>query len=63
MFYSMKLNSAQQNYPVHEIELVAEIETMLWHTDILQGVKFKWVTDHRGLTHLLNQKSLSGWQA
>jgi hypothetical protein len=28
-FYSAKLNSAQQNYPVHEIEMLAGIETML----------------------------------
>ena len=31
--------------------------------DILQGAKFKWLTDHKGLTHLLNQKNLSGRQA
>ena len=62
-FYSAKLNSAQQNYPVHEIEMLAGIETMLRHADILQGVKFKWVTDHKGLLHLLNQKNLSGRQA
>jgi RNase H-like domain found in reverse transcriptase len=62
-FYSAKLNSAQQNYPVHEIELMAGIETMLRHADILQGVRFRWVTDHKGLTHLLNQKNLSGRQA
>jgi hypothetical protein len=62
-FCSEKLNSAQQNYPVHEIEMLAGIETMLRHQDILQGVKFKWVTDHKGLTHLLNQKNLSGHQA
>ena len=62
-FYSAKLNSAQQNYPVHEIELMAGVETMLRHADILQGVKFKWVTDHKGLTHLLNEKNLSGRQA
>lgn len=62
-FYSAKLNSAQQNYPVHEIEMLAGIETMLRHRDILQGVKFKWITDHKGLTHLLNQKNLSGRQA
>ena len=36
---------------------------MLHHTDLLQGVKFKWVMDHKGLTHLLNQKNLSGCQA
>jgi hypothetical protein len=59
-FYSAKLNSAQQNYPVHEIEMLAGIETMLRHADILQGAKFKWLTDHKGLIYLLNQKNLSG---
>lgn len=34
-FYSAKLNSAQQNYPVHEIEMLASIETMLRHRDVL----------------------------
>jgi len=62
-FYSAKLNPVQQNYPVHEIEMFAGIETMLRHTDLLQGVKFKWITDHKGLMHLLNQKNLSGRQA
>lgn len=62
-FYSAKLNPAQQNYPVHEIEMLAGVETMLRHVDLLQGVKFKWVTDHKGLIHLLNQKNLSGRQA
>ena len=36
---------------------------MLRHRDILQGCKFVWVTDHKGLIHLLNQKNLSGQQA
>lgn len=58
-FYSAKLNPAQQNYPVHEIEMLAGVETMLRHQDILQGVKFKWVTDHKGLIYLLHQKNLS----
>jgi len=62
-FYSAKLDSAQQNYPVHEIEMLAGVETMLCHQDILQGAKFKWITDHKGLTHLINQKSLSRRQA
>ena len=62
-FYSAKLNSAQQNYPVHEIEMLAGVETMLRYMDILQGVSFQWLTDHKGLTHLLNQKNLSGRQA
>ena len=62
-FYSAKLNPAQQNYPVHEIEMLAGVETMLRHVDILQGAKFKWLTDHKGLIYLLNQKNLSGRQA
>ena len=36
---------------------------MLRHIDILQGVQFKWLTDHKGLIYLLNQKNLSGRQA
>ena len=62
-FYSAKLNPAQQNYPVHEIEMFAGVETMLRHINILQGVKFKWLTDHKGLMYLLNQKNLSSRQA
>ena len=62
-FYSAKLNSAQRNYPVHEIEMLTSVETMLRYKDILQGVHFKWITDHKGLIHLLNQKNLSGCQA
>ena len=62
-FYSAKLNNAQKNYPVHEIEMLAGVETMLRHKDILQGVHFKWITDHKGLIYLLNQKALSGRQA
>jgi RNase H-like domain found in reverse transcriptase/Reverse transcriptase (RNA-dependent DNA polymerase)/Integrase zinc binding domain len=62
-FYSAKLNSAQQNYAVHEIEMFAGVETMLRHRNILQGIHFKWITDHKWLIHLLNQKDLTGWQA
>jgi hypothetical protein len=62
-FYSAKLNSAQQNYPVHEIEMLAGVESMGRHRDILQGAKFTWLTDHKGLEHLLKQPNLSGRQA
>jgi hypothetical protein len=62
-FYSAKLNPTQQNYPVHEIEMLAGIETMLRHRDILQGASFTWVTDHKGLEHLPTQRELSGRQA
>jgi len=61
--YSAKMSSAQRNYPVHEQELMAGVETMLRHRDILQGVRFTWVTDHKGLTYILDQRDLSGRQA
>lgn len=62
-FYSAKLSAPQQNYATHEIEMLAGLETMMRHREILQGVRFKWLTDHRGLIHLLNQKGLTGRQA
>jgi hypothetical protein len=43
--------------------MLTGIESMLRHQDILQGCRFIWVTDHKGLIHLLNQKNLSGRQA
>lgn len=62
-FFSAKLNSAQQNYGVPEQELLAGVETMCRHRDILQGCPFQWFTDHKGLIHLLQQKNLTGRQA
>ena len=62
-FFSAKLNSAQCNYPVHEIEMLAGVESMLQHQEILVGCSFTWITDHKGFTHLWTQKNLSGHQA
>ncbi|TFY56794.1 hypothetical protein EVJ58_g7424 [Rhodofomes roseus] len=63
VFFSAKLSSAQSNYAVHKIEMLTGVEAMLRHRDILQGCEFTWITDHKGLTHLWNQKNLSGRQA
>ena len=62
-FFSAKLTAAQMNYPVHEIEMLAGVEAMQRHRDILLGCSFTWVTDHKGLVHLLGQRNLSGRQA
>ena len=59
-FYSAKLNSAQRNYPIHEIEMLAGIETMLRHADILQGASFKWLTDHLCKTQGVGKHNLKG---
>ena len=48
---------------VSQCEMLAGVETMLRYSDLLQGVQFQWLTDHKGLTYLLNQKNLSGRQA
>jgi hypothetical protein len=62
-FYSAKLSTTQQNYAVHEIELLAGLETMMRYRDLLLGVHFTWCTDHKELEYLLNQKNLTGRQA
>ena len=62
-FFSAKLNAVQQNYSVHEHEMFAGVETMKHYWDILQGARFCWFTDHKGLIHLLKKKNLSGRQA
>lgn len=62
-FFSAKLNPAQQNYPVHEQEMLAGLETMLRYQYLLQGVPFTWYTDHKSLTHLLTQAELRGRRA
>ena len=43
--------------------MLAGVETMLRHADILQGARFQWITDHKGLIHLLDQDKLSGRKA
>ncbi|TFY61096.1 hypothetical protein EVJ58_g4727, partial [Rhodofomes roseus] len=62
-FYLAKLSSAQMNYPVHEIEMLAGVESMRRHREILLGCHFTWLTDHKGLVHLTKQRNLSGRQA
>ena len=58
-FWSGKWNSAQQNYPVHEQELLALVETLKRFRGILHGTRFTVRTDHKALTYLMKQKDLS----
>lgn len=62
-FFSAKLTTTQQNYAVHEQEMLAGVEGMLRYRDVLQGVRFIWLTDHKALIHLCNQRTLTGRQA
>lgn len=58
-FWLGKFSTAQQNYPVHKLELLAIVESLkrFWH--LLHGVKFCIFTDHKGLEWLTTQKKLS----
>ncbi|KAF7375484.1 DNA/RNA polymerase [Mycena sanguinolenta] len=62
-FWSGKFNSAQQNYPVHDIELLAIVESLKKFRHLLLGAKFKILTDHKALQHFLTQKKLSARQS
>jgi hypothetical protein len=43
--------------------MLAGVEMMLLHRGFLQGARFKWLTDYKGLEYLFTQKDLSGRQA
>jgi len=61
-FWSGKFNDAQRNYPVHERELLAIVETLKRFRHLLLGIRFRIFTDHKPLEHLLTQKNLSARQ-
>ncbi|KAJ3474054.1 hypothetical protein NLI96_g12674 [Meripilus lineatus] len=58
-FWSGKFNSAQQNYPVHEQELLAIVESLKRFRPLLHGARFRICTDHKGLEFIKTQKHLS----
>ena len=58
-FWSGKWNSAQQNYPMHEQELLALVKTLKQFRGILHGTEFTVQMDHKALTHLMKQRDLS----
>ncbi|GJE97660.1 polyprotein [Phanerochaete sordida] len=58
-FWSGKFNSAQQNYPVHEQELFAIVESLKRFAAFLYGARFRILTDHKGLEFIKTQKNLS----
>ena len=58
-FWSGKVNLAQQNYSVHEKELLAIVESMKWYRHLLLGIPFDVYTDHKPIEYLMKQKNLS----
>jgi len=61
VFWSGKWNTAQQNYLVHEQELLALVETLKRFRNILHGAQFTLRMDHKALEHFMSQEHfLSG---
>jgi len=59
-FMSKKLNSAQKNYSVTELECLAAVLGVKKFRPYLEGQAFTIVTDHASLKWLMQQKELSG---
>ncbi|EJD42916.1 DNA/RNA polymerase, partial [Auricularia subglabra TFB-10046 SS5] len=55
-FWSGKFNPAQQNYPVHELELLAIVESLKRFRGMLHGARFRICTDHKALQYFMSQK-------
>lgn len=59
-YMSKKLNSAQRNYSVTELECLAAVLSLKKFRAYVEGMPFKVVTDHASLKWLMTQKDLSG---
>lgn len=59
-FVSKKLNKAQRNYTVTELECLAAIVSVNRFRPYIEGLPFKIITDHSSLKWLMTQKDLSG---
>lgn len=59
-YMSRKLNSAQRNYSVTELECLAAVESLKKFRGYVEGMPFKIITDHASLKWLMTQKELSG---
>lgn len=59
-----KLNPAETNYPVHELELLGVVHALRTHRHYLEGcLQFEVITDHDTLRHFFTQRDLSRRQA
>ena len=59
-FISQKLNSAQRNYTVTELECLAAVLSVKQFRPYIEGYRFTIFTDHASLKWLMSQKDLSG---
>lgn len=59
-FMSQKLNKAQRNYSVTELECLAVVLAINKFRIYIEGHEFSVITDHSSLRWLMNQKDLNG---
>lgn len=59
-FMSRKLNAAQRNYSVTELECMAAVLCVKQFRCYVEGMPFTIITDHASLKWLMSQKDLSG---
>lgn len=59
-FVSQKLNRAQRNYTVTELECLAAVVCVKRFRQYIDGLPFKIITDHSSLRWLMGQKDLNG---
>ena len=59
MYESRKLSSAEQNYAVHEKELLAIVHSIKLWRPYLEGQRFTVITDHASLEYIKTQQNLS----
>lgn len=59
-FFSQKLNKAQKNYSVTELECLAAVSSIMKFRAYVEGLPFTVITDHASLKWLMEQRDLSG---
>lgn len=59
-YMSHKLNRAQRNYSISELECLAVVMTIKKFRSYIEGQDFKVITDHASLKWLTNQRDLTG---
>jgi hypothetical protein len=58
-YISRKLNKHEENYVVHDLELLAIVYYLRVWRHYLIGQKFKLKIDHCGLQHIFTQSDLN----
>lgn len=56
---SRQLKTYEENYPIHDLELVAIIFTLKVWRCYLCGVCFEMFSDHKSLKYLFDQKEMN----